>query len=59
MSLSPYQYIKNYRLEQAVNMLQSGMSIKQISESIGYENVSSFSTAFKKKYGIYPSEMEK
>lgn len=56
---SPYQYIKNYRLEQAFYMLQSEMSVKQISDAVGYENVSSFSTAFKKKYGVYPSEVGK
>ena len=57
MEQSPYQYIKNYRFGQAIAMLQSGIPVGKVAEAVGYENISSFSGAFKKKYGCYPSEI--
>ena len=57
MEQSPYQYIKNYRFGQAISMLQSGLQVGKVAEAVGYENISSFSGAFKKKFGYYPSEI--
>lgn len=48
-------YIKRKRLEKAAQLLRfSKQSITDISYSIGYETPSSFSSAFKKKFGISP-----
>jgi AraC-like DNA-binding protein len=54
--VSPYQYVVNLRLEQAAKLLrESNLSILDIGIIAGYENLSSFSTAFKKKFCVTPS----
>lgn len=58
-SLSPYQFIKKLRLNYAVSLIRNNVSITEVSEKIGYENVSAFSNAMKKTYGIYPSQINK
>lgn len=54
---SPYRYIKEFRFMQAINMLESGISVKNTAKTIGYTNVSSFSNEFKKLYGFAPSQL--
>ncbi len=50
------RYIKRIRLEKAAQLLQfSKKSITEISISIGYETLSSFSEAFNKQFSISPS----
>lgn len=58
-SLSPYQFIKKLRLNYAVSLIRNNVSVTEVSEKIGYENVSAFSSAMKKTYGIYPSQINK
>lgn len=58
-SLSPYQFIKKLRLNYAVSLIRNNVSVTEVSEKIGYENVSAFSNAMKKTYGIYPSQINK
>ncbi len=49
-------YIKRKRLEKSAQLLRfSKKSITEISDSIGYETPSSFSSSFKKKFGISPT----
>ncbi|CAM1357822.1 helix-turn-helix domain-containing protein [Tenacibaculum xiamenense] len=51
-----FGYINDTRMEEAKQMLlNEELSIKEISENIGYKNPQHFSTAFKKKFGISPS----
>lgn len=57
---SLHEYLNNYRLEKAVNLLMySDMSVGQIAEETGFENSAYFSAVFKKHYGISPSDMNK
>lgn len=53
---TPHQYIKQYRFDVALTMLNSGVYIDKIAESCGYHSSSSFSNAFKKKYGLSPTQ---
>lgn len=54
---SPMDYILQIRLNAAELMLKSGDgTVSEIAEKCGYGNVSSFSTLFKRKKGITPSE---
>ncbi len=54
---SPVDYIKSIRLEYAVELLQTkNYTITEISEMCGFSSVGYFSTVFKKRYGITPSE---
>lgn len=60
VGMPPGKYLIECRLLKAEEMLHtSGYSIKQISEYIGYSDSLYFSKAFKKKYGISPSQYRK
>lgn len=55
-----FRYWHEIKMEKAQNLLsENDLSIKEISEAIGYKNPQHFSTAFKKNYGISPSEFKK
>ena len=50
------QYLRNERLNRAKLLLaEDGLSIKEISEEVGYTNKSIFSKRFKEKFGVLPS----
>ena len=54
------QYLKDYRLEVASNMLiNSDLKIIDIAEDIGFNNFSYFISAYSKKYNMTPSEFRK
>lgn len=50
-------HIKEHRMKHAALLLRTtDQSIQQISNSVGYESQSKFSTAFKEVYGLQPME---
>lgn len=56
---TPRAYITQQRLNTAENLLlNSNLSIKKISESIGYDDSLYFSRIFKKRYGYSPKEFK-
>lgn len=58
--ISPMTYVTNLKMNKAtVLLMQSDMSIKQISRSLGFEDQYYFSKLFKKKYGISPKFFRK
>ena len=57
MGTSFVEYLRDYRLTMAARLLLvSDESILSISEEVGFENLSYFNRAFKKKYGMTPRE---
>lgn len=51
------QYINDYRMEQAVMLMQGQeQQMKKIAESVGFSDQFYFNRLFKKKYGMTPSE---
>lgn len=56
MIITPYQYLREYRLNVAASLLETGMSVNETALKVGYENTSSFSNAMKKSRGVYPTE---
>lgn len=55
---SIFQYATDYRLDFARQfVLDTDKSIAEISEIIGYSQPQHFATAFKRKYGVAPSEL--
>ncbi len=53
-------YIRDRRLEQAKHLIQVGnYTITQVSDMLGYCSVCYFSTEFRKKYNLTPSEYSK
>lgn len=57
---SIYAYLRTYRLQTAQKMLmETQLQITEIANKIGYENPNKFSSAFRKVYGISPTEFRK
>ena len=56
--LTPAQAVRKYKLEQAKHLMDSrpDMKVKEISERCGFSSVSYFVTAFKKEFGISPTD---
>lgn len=56
---TPHQYLKNYRLNYARKLLESGevTSVKAAAYSTGFPNTVYFSRQFKTTFGILPSEL--
>ncbi len=57
--MTPYQFINNLRLDQAYADLSQKMSIAEVAFKYGFSSESSFSNAFKKKFGVRPSYVQK
>ena len=57
---SPGKWLKNQRLEYAKNLLErKEKKASEIYLDIGYNNLSNFSAAFKKKFGLSPNQLLK
>lgn len=55
--MSPQEYLMNYRMEQAKNMLKNtDMKVSDVAETVGYHDPLTFSKMFKKSVGMSPSE---
>lgn len=56
--VSLHQYLVDFRIKKAVEMiLNSNLTVSEISQTVGYDNVYYFFTLFKKKTGFTPSEI--
>jgi len=52
-----FNYLYNYRLEQAQLMLREGdLSVATVANNIGYTHLGHFSAAFKRKFGMTPRD---
>jgi AraC-like DNA-binding protein len=59
VGVTPYTYIKNRRLEEALRLLKSGQHpVGDVALLVGYENFGAFSDAFKEKFGDVPSSVK-
>lgn len=55
--ITPKEFIVNYRLEKAVELLtQKGLSQKEVASLVGYSDVYAFSRMFHRKYGMPPGK---
>lgn len=58
--ITPYQFINKVRMRKATLLLrETKMEIREIAESVGFENSSSFSRLFYKESGFYPTQHRK
>lgn len=55
-NMSPYEFILAYKLKHATTLLISGQRVSEVAYSVGFTNAQSFSIAFKKHFGVVPSE---
>lgn len=57
---SPGEFIRKYRLKKSAELLShSELSISEICFQVGFNDIKSFRTAFKKTYGTTPSDFRK
>lgn len=53
-----YEYYQKNRMQKAKALLASnGFTVKEVGLKLGYTNLSNFSLAFKKEFGLLPSQM--
>lgn len=53
-----FEFLQEARMEKARRLLQeTDMTVHAVAIGVGYKNISSFTVAFKKKFGILPSEV--
>lgn len=55
--LSPQKWLTKKRLEVAYQKLKEGKKVQEVYVEVGFINPSHFSTAFKKEYGVPPTEI--
>jgi AraC-like DNA-binding protein len=59
-AMTPYQYFIQLKIHRAERLLEEeGVSVKEVSRSLGFEDQYYFSRLFKNKTGIAPSEWKK
>jgi len=56
---TPKQYLIDERIERSKEYLKTGMNITETCFAIGFESPCSFSTLFKSKTGITPTDFQK
>lgn len=60
VGVSPYKYLLNLRIKQAKYLLlNTNLSVSNISKSVGYHDSLYFSRVFKKNVGVSPSQFRK
>ena len=60
--ISPQEYLLNYRIEKAKQLLsnkQHNLIIKEIADSVGFDDPLYFSRIFRKRVGVSPTEYKK
>ena len=56
---SPQQLIRHFRLQRAAQLLESGQyNVSEVTYRVGYNDLKSFRTQFKKAFGVSPSGYE-
>jgi AraC-like DNA-binding protein len=53
---SPIRYLSMWRLRAAQSLLRDGAMIAQIANAVGYGSEEAFSRAFKREFGLAPSQ---
>lgn len=56
VGMSPSEYLKNFRLTRAAELLVDGCRISEVSNRVGFASSSYFAKCFKEKFEVLPSE---
>ncbi len=59
LHVTPYHYLKNYRIQASVSLLKGTRSVSEIATSVGYNQVSNYIATFKKIIGCTPAQYRK
>jgi len=57
--MTPRQYLIDKRVEKSKQLLEKGMSVTEVCFAVGFESIGSFSSLFKGKSGVSPSQYQK
>lgn len=55
---TPARWIVKRRLEESMGLLKKGIPASSVYLKVGFKNLSHFSTAFKRQFGILPTQVE-
>jgi AraC-like DNA-binding protein len=56
VGVAPLAYLRRRRLEEALQLLESGRyAVTEVASRVGYENASAFAAAFRDQFGVSPS----
>ncbi len=56
-SSSPGEYIRNHRLEKALELLKAGEPAGSVAFTVGFSSQSYFTSCFKAQYGMTPGQL--
>lgn len=56
---SPHRMLVRIRMEKAMELLDSGLRVSTVADHVGYQHLSSFSTAFERYFGRPPSAIKR
>lgn len=56
---TPKQYLIDKRIEKAKEYLKNGMTVTETCFAVGFESLGSFSSLFKRKMGLSPTQFRK
>ena len=54
-----FAYRNRRRMKKAIALIEDGIPIGRVSEEVGYQHQTSFTSAFKSYYGISPKDSRK
>ena len=57
--ISPKAYYTNLRVRHATELLKEGMSVAEVADQMAFSSPNYFSSFYKKKTGVLPSEIRK
>jgi AraC-like DNA-binding protein len=56
---TPYRLIETYRIDRAIDLIASGVKMKDVFKKCGYWRARTFRGAFKRRLGISPMEFKR
>lgn len=56
LNMTPTEYLRKYRLNQASRLLKQGQSAKRVTYSVGFSSYSYFARCFKREFGCTTKE---
>ena len=56
---TPHQYLTHVRIERAKELLEQEMSVTEACFAVGFDSLGSFTSLFKRRAGVTPSEYQR
>jgi AraC-like DNA-binding protein len=59
LGCAPSEYLRTYRLNQALQLLREGISIREVAQTVGFSSQSYFASCFKAQFDQTPTEYQR